>query len=97
MVKGEHSIDEAGLVTLRAGDVEGSLGRIDQYMLVRELGSGGFGTVYLAKDAVSGVEYAVKGLPPMVRVPREIHDTSGTRPYMAPEQNGQYGTMPGLI
>ena len=64
MAEDENSIDDA--VTLRPGD-EGSLGRIDQYTLVRELGGGGFGTVYLAKDTVSGVEYAVKGLPPMVR------------------------------
>ena len=27
-----------------------SLGRIDQYELIRELGGGGFGTVFLARD-----------------------------------------------
>ena len=60
----EDSMNDA--VTVRSGD--GSmLGHIDQYTLVRELGGGGFGTVYLARDTVSGVEYAVKGLPPMVR------------------------------
>ncbi len=64
MAENENSMGDA--VTLRPGD-ERSLGRIDQYTLVRELGGGGFGTVYLAKDMVSGVEYAVKGLPPMVR------------------------------
>ena len=59
-------------VTMRAG-LGAALGRIDQYELLRELGGGGFGTVYLARDTVSGVEYAVKGLPPMVRhVPEEL-------------------------
>ena len=69
---GENSISDA--FTLR--DPEGSssdapLGRIDHYELVRELGGGGFGTVYLARNTVSNIEVAVKGLPPLVRNNRE--------------------------
>ena len=57
-------------VTMRGGGVA-SLGRIDQYELLRELGGGGFGCVYLARDTVAGIEVAVKGLPPEVKHNKE--------------------------
>ena len=53
-------------VTLR-GNAVSSQGHIDQYDLIRELGGGGFGSVYLARDTVAGIDVAVKGLPPMIR------------------------------
>lgn len=55
----------------RAAPTVKHLGSIDQYRLERELGGGGFGTVYLAEDAVSGVKVAVKGLPPLVKNNKE--------------------------
>ena len=53
--------------TMERGADSAPLGRIDQYELARELGGGGFGTVYLARDTVAGVDVAVKGLPPLVK------------------------------
>ena len=44
-----------------------SLGRIDQYELIRKLGGGGFGVVYLARDTNSGVEVALKTLHPLLK------------------------------
>lgn len=68
----ELTINDA--LTIRSPDADpkgAPEGSIDQYVLLRELGGGGFGTVYLARNTVSNVDVAVKGLPPLVRNNRE--------------------------
>lgn len=45
-------------VTLPTG-ASSLLGQIDRPALLRELGGGGFGVVYLARDTVAGIEVAV--------------------------------------
>ncbi len=50
------------------------LGRIDRYELLRELGGGAFGCVFLARDTEVGNELAVKGLPPLISHSKEELD-----------------------
>lgn len=65
---GRAAVDETSIGNRDTTGVTGvRLGHIDQYELLRELGGGGFGVVFLARDTVSGIEVAVKGLPPIVK------------------------------
>ena len=66
------SRDEDSMRTMGLGS-EPELGRIDQYAVLRRLGGGGYGVVYLARDTVSGVLFALKTLHPLVkRNPEEL-------------------------
>jgi serine/threonine protein kinase/TPR repeat protein len=64
----EDSLDRGRTLKKEVG---GGVGRIDRYELVKELGGGGFACVYLARDTVAGIDVAVKGLPPIVRLNKE--------------------------
>ena len=59
--------------TLSGGDPD-AIGRIDHFDLLRKLGGGGFGVVYLARDTVSGIEVALKTLHPLLKHDAEEMD-----------------------
>ena len=51
------------------------IGRIDRYELIEQLGAGGFGSVYRARDSVAQVDVAIKVLPPMISaIPEELEN-----------------------
>ncbi len=51
------------------------LGDVDRYLIVSELGAGGFGTVFLAKDTVAGTLVALKALPSEIAaIPEELEN-----------------------
>ena len=58
--------------TIRSKTVQGNqhpdcLGTIDQFALLRKLGSGGYGVVYLAEDSFTHVKYALKTILPELK------------------------------
>ena len=59
--------EEQSMRTMRGDTKEGTLGRIDQYDIIRKLGGGGFGVVYLVRDTQSDVDYAIKTLHPLLK------------------------------
>lgn len=61
----EDYLDKA--TTMRLGSTtQPTLALLDQYEIVRRLGGGGFGAVYLARDTEAKIDVAIKGLPPFI-------------------------------
>ena len=69
------------------GSADGSLGRIDQYLLLKELGGGGFGTVYLAKNTVSGIGGAAQQRQNTQRRPQPKRQPPSPRPQQRQRKN----------
>ncbi len=68
----EQSIGNMATFKDFSGD---SVGTIDRYELKEQLGAGGFGAVFRAIDTVSGLDVAIKVLPPMLSaVPEELEN-----------------------
>lgn len=55
-------------------DAAPSLGRIDQFDLLRELDVGAIGITFLAKDTLSNTEVIVRGMPPSVKGHGELKE-----------------------
>ena len=65
--------------TIRSKTVPGNrnpdcLGTIDQFALLKKLGSGGYGVVYLAEDSFTHVKYALKTILPALKSSSEEMD-----------------------
>lgn len=71
MSDGQDLFDNSGPasepVTIPGPNAPGTLGTIDQYVLKRKIGGGGFGVVYLAEDSFSHVKYALKTIHPALK------------------------------
>ena len=53
--------------TIRGNTNPDFVGTVDQFALLRKLGSGGFGVVYLAEDSFTKVKYALKTILPELK------------------------------
>ena len=70
------------------------IGRIDRYELIAQLGAGGFGSVYHARDSVALIDVAIKVLPPMISaIPEELENVRANFAIVSKLHHPNIGTL----
>lgn len=73
------NLDQQSMKTMRGDDVDTTMGQIDQYEVIRKIGSVEFSELYLVRDSVSNVLYILKTLHPILKSNPEEMDRLRTQ------------------
>jgi serine/threonine protein kinase len=85
-----HGRDGAKDIPLSAGD--GAAPAIDRFVILREIGEGGMGQVFLAQHPVTGMEVAVKRLKPSL-----VTDAGAVRRFLAEARHMYHLNHPRIL